>query len=92
MVVSSFLIVSLGYAQQNKFKLKPDAKGKLCLNCHENFKEKLNLPFIHAITLILPLTVNFWRKMPTGSVSNATKELSRRIQRAPTKWRWKEIV
>ena len=48
MVVSSFMIVSLVYAQQNKFKLKPDAKGKLCLNCHENFKEKLSDPFVHT--------------------------------------------
>jgi len=33
---------------QNKFKLKPDAKGKLCLNCHDKFKEKLKSQFIHT--------------------------------------------
>ena len=47
LVFISFL-VSLTYAQQNKFKLKPDAKGKLCLSCHDNFKEKLKNPFIHT--------------------------------------------
>lgn len=33
---------------QEKFQLKPGAKGKLCLSCHEEFKEKLKLPFIHS--------------------------------------------
>ena len=33
---------------QNKFKLKPDAKGKLCLSCHDNFKEKLKNQFVHT--------------------------------------------
>jgi len=47
LVVISFF-VSLAYAQQNKFRLKPDAKGKLCLSCHDNFKEKLKDPFIHT--------------------------------------------
>jgi len=48
MALISFLIVSLGYGQQNKFKLKPDAKGKLCLNCHEGFKEKIKNQFVHT--------------------------------------------
>src|SRR4030042_6808735 len=42
------LVFSVAYAQQNKFKLKPDAKGKLCLNCHDNFKEKLKNQFVHT--------------------------------------------
>jgi predicted CXXCH cytochrome family protein len=42
------LSISLVYAQQNKFKLKPEAKGKLCLSCHEDFKEKLKNQFIHT--------------------------------------------
>jgi predicted CXXCH cytochrome family protein len=46
-VVLSLLIFSLSYAQ-TKFKLKPDAKGKLCLGCHDNFKEKLKNPFVHT--------------------------------------------
>jgi predicted CXXCH cytochrome family protein len=48
LVAVSFLIVSLSHAQENKFKLKPDAKGKLCLSCHDNFMEKLRNPFIHT--------------------------------------------
>jgi predicted CXXCH cytochrome family protein len=47
LVVILFLI-SLVYAQQNKFKLKPDARGKLCLGCHDKFKEKLKDPFVHT--------------------------------------------
>src|SRR4030067_2058900 len=39
--------VAIAYSQ-NKFKLKPDAKGKLCLECHDAFKEKLKNPFIHT--------------------------------------------
>jgi DmsE family decaheme c-type cytochrome len=46
--VVSFLIISLSYAQQNKFKLKPDAKGKLCLSCHDNFNENLKKQFVHT--------------------------------------------
>lgn len=42
------LVGAIAYAQQNKFKLKPDAKGRLCLNCHDSFKEKLKNPFIHT--------------------------------------------
>ena len=32
----------------DKFRLKPGAKGKICLSCHEDFKEKLKRPFIHT--------------------------------------------
>jgi len=47
-ILSIFLLaVSTGDAQ-NKFKLKPEARGKLCLNCHEEFNEKLKNPFIHT--------------------------------------------
>ena len=46
-LVITILGVSLAYSQ-SKFKLKPDAKGKLCLSCHDNFKEKLKNPFIHT--------------------------------------------
>ena len=28
--------------------LKPGAKGKICLNCHVTFQEKLKLPFVHT--------------------------------------------
>jgi len=46
-VIITLFVFPLAYGQ-NKFKLKPDAKGKLCLSCHDNFKEKLKNPFIHT--------------------------------------------
>ena len=46
-VAITLLVFPPAYSQ-NKFKLKPDAKGKLCLDCHDNFKEKLKNPFIHT--------------------------------------------
>jgi predicted CXXCH cytochrome family protein len=48
LAIMSILVGSLVYGQQNKFKLKPEAKGKLCLNCHEGFKDKLKNQFIHT--------------------------------------------
>ena len=42
------LVFSIAYDQKNKYKLKPGASGKLCLECHDNFKEKLKNPFIHT--------------------------------------------
>jgi len=42
------LVFSSAYSQQDKFKLKPDAKGKRCLSCHDNFKEKLKDQFVHT--------------------------------------------
>ncbi len=35
-------------AAQNDFRLKPDAGGKRCLNCHDNFKDVLKKRFIHT--------------------------------------------
>jgi len=35
------------YAQE-KFKLKPGAKGKICLTCHVTFEEKLKNPSVHT--------------------------------------------
>jgi DmsE family decaheme c-type cytochrome len=32
----------------NKFKLKPDARGKACLRCHSDFKEKMDKAFVHT--------------------------------------------
>jgi predicted CXXCH cytochrome family protein len=46
-VIILFLFVSLSYSQ-DKFRLKPDARGKLCLNCHDNFREKLKNQFVHT--------------------------------------------
>jgi predicted CXXCH cytochrome family protein len=47
LAIASFSVVALAYPQ-NKFKLKPGAQGKLCLECHDAFKEKLKNPFIHT--------------------------------------------
>lgn len=33
---------------QDQFRLKPGAKGKLCLACHVAFQEKMKLPFVHT--------------------------------------------
>jgi predicted CXXCH cytochrome family protein len=32
----------------NKFKLKPDAAGKVCLGCHDGFKDVLKRQFVHT--------------------------------------------
>ena len=45
--IVSIMAVSSSHAQ-DKFRLKPGAKGKVCLTCHEGFKEKLKLPFLHT--------------------------------------------
>jgi predicted CXXCH cytochrome family protein len=33
---------------QNKFRLKPGADGKLCLDCHSDFREKLKSKYVHT--------------------------------------------
>jgi len=33
---------------QDKFHLKPGARGKICLTCHTAFQERLTLPFVHT--------------------------------------------
>jgi len=49
LVVFSVLVVSGVYGQnQNKFRLKPGAEGKLCLNCHNDFEVKLKRKFVHT--------------------------------------------
>ena len=40
------VIASAGYAA-DKFKLKPGARGKLCVECHDEFKETLGKPVVH---------------------------------------------
>src|SRR3989304_1449245 len=47
LAIVSTMAFSLSYSQ-DKFRLKPGAKGKVCLTCHEAFKEKLKLPFLHT--------------------------------------------
>jgi predicted CXXCH cytochrome family protein len=41
------LVASLAYSQ-DKFKLKPGAKGKNCQTCHVNFEDKMKKPFLHT--------------------------------------------
>jgi DmsE family decaheme c-type cytochrome len=41
------LIASVVYGQ-DKLKLKPGAEGKLCLNCHSDFEEKVKSKFVHT--------------------------------------------
>jgi DmsE family decaheme c-type cytochrome len=44
----ALVVTSLALGQQNKFKLKPGAAGKLCLECHADFEEKLKTGNIHT--------------------------------------------
>ena len=37
-----------GGSQDNPFRLKPDARLKICLTCHADFEDKLKKPFIHT--------------------------------------------
>ncbi len=45
--IAATAAVSIAHGQ-DKFRLKPGAKGKVCLSCHEAFKEKLKSPFVHT--------------------------------------------
>jgi len=47
-VLFATLVLVSSASTQDKFRLKPGAKGKICLSCHEDFKEKLKRPFIHT--------------------------------------------
>ncbi len=46
-VILSVIAVSAA-SSQNKFRLKPGAKGKVCLTCHPAFEKTLKLPFVHT--------------------------------------------
>ncbi|HKZ46466.1 MAG TPA: cytochrome c3 family protein [Thermodesulfobacteriota bacterium] len=39
--------ISLAYSEE-KFKLKTGARGKICLDCHVLFQDKLKSPFVHT--------------------------------------------
>lgn len=47
LAIVSLFLVSPG-SSQDKFKLKPGAKGKLCLNCHDKVADALKLPHVHT--------------------------------------------
>ncbi|MBZ0154865.1 MAG: cytochrome C [Alphaproteobacteria bacterium] len=47
LVTGLFLISTRAYAEE-KFRLKPGAKGKVCMNCHVTFIDKVKSPFVHT--------------------------------------------
>jgi predicted CXXCH cytochrome family protein len=49
-IVACLMVCALSQAEDNsqKFKLKPGASGKLCLQCHGTFQDTLNKPFVHT--------------------------------------------
>lgn len=46
-VLGALPAVTAGSAE-DAFKLKPGAKGKVCLTCHPAFQDKLKRPFVHT--------------------------------------------
>lgn len=47
-LVACLLFAAASADAQEKFKLKPGAKGRVCLNCHVTFQEKLKSPSVHT--------------------------------------------
>ena len=47
-IISSLIFAAPAYSE-GKFKLKPGAKGKICLQCHETFKKTLKSRFVHPL-------------------------------------------
>jgi len=47
-VLGSLIVVRAAYPQ-NKVKLIPGAKGKLCLKCHEKFRETIKNRYVHPL-------------------------------------------
>jgi predicted CXXCH cytochrome family protein len=46
--IAALLIAGIAAGAEDKFKLKPGARGKVCLTCHTAFEEKLKNPFVHT--------------------------------------------
>jgi DmsE family decaheme c-type cytochrome len=46
-VISALVFIAPAYSKDD-FKLKPDAEGKICLNCHEAFQEKVKSFYVHT--------------------------------------------
>src|SRR3974377_896569 len=40
--------VASAHAEENKFRLKMGASGKICLNCHVDLQNTIKNPFIHT--------------------------------------------
>ncbi len=47
-IVICFLLAGTPSSAADKFNLKADAKGKVCLGCHTTFVDKLKSPFVHT--------------------------------------------
>jgi predicted CXXCH cytochrome family protein len=47
MGIAFLTAASLAFSQ-DKFRLKPGAKGRVCLTCHVAFQERLKLPSVHT--------------------------------------------
>ena len=45
---SALLMASAATAQDAKYRLKPGAGGRVCLECHADFKEAVAQPFVHT--------------------------------------------
>lgn len=49
LLMGAILLGAVSFAHsQDKHRLKPGAKGKVCVTCHVAFQEKLKLPFVHT--------------------------------------------
>lgn len=48
LLVFTFCLAATGVRAEGKFKLKPGAEGKLCLNCHTAFSSKMKAKHIHT--------------------------------------------
>lgn len=50
LLVAFFVLLPLQSqgAQEEQYKLKEGAAGKVCLGCHEGLKEKMEKPFVHT--------------------------------------------
>jgi predicted CXXCH cytochrome family protein len=46
-IVAAALLASPATAAE-EFKLRPGARGKLCVGCHDGFAETLKKPFVHT--------------------------------------------
>jgi predicted CXXCH cytochrome family protein len=46
--VAGLIVLVASAYPQDKFRLKPGAKGKACLACHSEFQEKLKRPYVHT--------------------------------------------
>ncbi|OGW38692.1 MAG: cytochrome C [Nitrospirae bacterium GWD2_57_9] len=48
MLLVLFCLASAAGWAEDRYKLKEGARGKLCLNCHVTFQDKMKAPFVHT--------------------------------------------